>query len=200
MPNWVKNIVKVSDVGEWEKRFFNEEGEFDFNKVIEMPPILGTLRSPTLILPLEEVKEWYKEQAKENAALDYHCLSAPITQRYHDWLMKKYNAADWYDWCRINWGTKWNACDSRIDRDKGLIWFDTAWSMPYHLYTKLAAKNPDLKATIFFADEDIGSNCGTAFIENGKVTGDFMKAGTDEAIEFAMSVWEGELLPELKDA
>jgi hypothetical protein len=40
---------------------------------------------------------------------------------------------NWLHWARENWGTKWNAYDSKCEviGDKAVITFDTAWSNPY---------------------------------------------------------------------
>lgn len=41
----------------------------------------------------------------------------------------------WYDWCLENWGTKWNACDTRSC--DGWTYFDTAWSDPEGIINRL---------------------------------------------------------------
>ena len=58
--------------------------------------------------------------------------------------IKDYNYANWFDWCNVNWGTKWNSCDNQvfIDEETGdyNFVFETAWSVPYEIvkeYSKL---------------------------------------------------------------
>lgn len=40
---------------------------------------------------------------------------------------------NWNSWNRQNWGTKWSAYDgaSKVEGDKAILLFDTAWSVPY---------------------------------------------------------------------
>src|SRR5689334_17510205 len=50
---------------------------------------------------------------------------------------------DWYLWSVENWGTKWNAHYTAFAlRDDGVrtikLSFDTAWSIPWPIYQKLA--------------------------------------------------------------
>lgn len=74
----------------------------------------------------------------------------------------------WYEWSVENWGTKWNAYSFGNDID-GAVLFQTAWSAPHPVIRKLAEMFPDEKIIHRWADEDIGSNCGTHVYENGEV-------------------------------
>jgi len=49
---------------------------------------------------------------------------------------------NWLSWNRENWGTKWNAYDSKcgVEDDKAAIKFDTAWSVPYPILAAFANK------------------------------------------------------------
>ena len=76
---------------------------------------------------------------------------------------KRYGYKDWYDWSIANWGTKWNASETRVF-DKG-IQFDTAWSCPVSLLKELSKHTP---IVVSFADEDTGSNYGIYEFNNGK--------------------------------
>ena len=66
--------------------------------------------------------------------------------------------SSWYDWSCANWGTKWNAYS--VQEIPGGVQFDTAWSMPEPVISALAARFPDERIEIKYADEDIGSNYG----------------------------------------
>lgn len=57
-------------------------------------------------------------------------------------IKEKYGFDNWYDWRIANWGTKWNACDTEYDEESEQIKFDTAWSIPYPIITKIAQDNP----------------------------------------------------------
>ena len=56
---------------------------------------------------------------------------------YHN----KYGYKDWYDWSVANWGTKWDACNSRIINNDE-IYFDTAWNEAEPIHKKLSEKYP----------------------------------------------------------
>lgn len=74
----------------------------------------------------------------------------------------KYGKNNWYDWSLHNWGTKWNAYNSCLDKDINEIEFDTAWSCPLAVLNKLAelCYKHDVSFTGKWADEDAGCNVG----------------------------------------
>lgn len=45
----------------------------------------------------------------------------------------KYGEKNWYDWSCKHWNTKWNACDTELEREDdetAYLTFETAWSAP----------------------------------------------------------------------
>lgn len=101
--------------------------------------------------------------------------------------MAEYGYTTWYNWCVDVWGTKWNACDSvvSVNEDHVEVMFNTAWSMPEGIFEAIAEKYLTLSIDGVFADEDIGSNCGTFTIVDGEFTIDDLSGNT----EFACGVW-----------
>ena len=100
--------------------------------------------------------------------------------------MKKYpNDLNWYDWSVNHWGTKWDATDPDIYwicPDEVSIIFDTAWSAPYPVYSKLDEEyGEELFISIEYADEDLGNNCG--IIENG------FDLDVNDPLHFAADIW-----------
>lgn len=159
MPNWVKNNVIVTGKKEaleqFKEKHFKEEC-LDFETIIPMPD-----------------KIFRGDLGQEEK--------------------EKYGDNNWYDWSIQNWGTKWNAGEGylsdvqRIHTNTYMLQFEftTAWSVPEQIYRKLSELYPDVGITVEFADEDIGSNCGTIEIGNGEI--DICSLDGDE--EFANSVW-----------
>ena len=66
---------------------------------------------------------------------------------------EKYGFDNWYDWRVANWGTKWNACDSEYDKESEMVKFDTAWSIPYQIISKIAQDNPEAKLDGYSEEE-----------------------------------------------
>lgn len=67
-------------------------------------------------------------------------------------VRRKYQCDNWYDWSCKNWGTKWNACESIIegtqeDGDNTIVQirFETAWSWPEPVISKITSLFPDLE-------------------------------------------------------
>lgn len=58
-----------------------------------------------------------------------------IGRQYID-IQILYGATTWYEWCPKNWGTKWNAGETRL-LDVDTIVFDTPWSAPEKVITQL---------------------------------------------------------------
>lgn len=104
---------------------------------------------------------------------------------------KKYGYQDWYGWRNANWGTKWDAMERSIEQtseNEISICFQTAWSAPKPIYETLSVQYPKLQFEIQFADEDLGSNCGTFKAENGILS--FEAPGNEEeSFDFACEVW-----------
>ena len=52
----------------------------------------------------------------------------------------KYGAPTWYEWSLKNWGTKWDAIDVKLKRDKTTLSFefDTAWTPPVLIFEYIA--------------------------------------------------------------
>ena len=55
--------------------------------------------------------------------------------------VKFFGAADWYDWCVSNWGTKWDigadGYEVAIEDGRLTLSFDSAWAPPLGAYEKL---------------------------------------------------------------
>ena len=113
MPNWTYNSVqfvgKTEDSVKNLKRLLkSKDNDFDFNNIVPMPLALTETVSGS-----ENAKpEWQKEQSEK--------------------LKKQHGFDDWYDWSIMNWGTKWNACDTNVELNKNVLnyTFDTAWDAP----------------------------------------------------------------------
>lgn len=100
----------------------------------------------------------------------------------------------WYNWNVENWGTKWNAYDvAWEDLDDGRVQlnFDTAWSHPEPVITALSKKFPYEVLEVRYADEDLGSNCGTYKIRDGIAYDGVIDPGGDEALELACDIKYG---------
>ena len=97
----------------------------------------------------------------------------------------QYGADCWYDWCRENWGTKWNVSDTYIIDDTE-IEFSTAWSCPVNIFKELSKQFSGVEIAVDFADEDIGSNCGKITFLNGEIE---EYIDMDGNTDFALEIW-----------
>ena len=64
-------------------------------------------------------------------------------------------AFNWYSWNCDNWGTKWDACETRLswEGDDLVINFDTAWDVPREFIEKLSHLYPDVTIDVFAYEE-----------------------------------------------
>lgn len=192
MPNWVFNKVKF--YGEPEriealKEFVKgEEYEFDFNKIIPMPEDLK------LVAGSDETIARNCAAARKLGRTTCEELKKPWanSKTFDEWAdlgdkylsnIKKYGASTWYDWCWDNWGTKWNA-NEPYWQGMDFVSFNTAWNAPENIYKKLSELYPDVSFTVCFADEDLGSNCGTI-----EYDGENFYIEYEDNFEFACDVW-----------
>ena len=83
---------------------------------------------------------------KNNEKIQSNSFLPDTIEEYGEYLnncKEKYGFDNWYDWRNANWGTKWNACESDYDKESESLHFDTAWSIPYPILTKIAHDNPN---------------------------------------------------------
>jgi hypothetical protein len=93
------------------------------------------------------------------------------------------------DFARSTWGTKWNACEPSID-GPGLASFETAWSFPEPVILKLSQMFPDATIEVTYADEDIGSNCGTVVFKGGAVVSRDESQGWNQMSKADQEKWQ----------
>ena len=197
MPNWVKNKVSFEGSTETINEMLEsiktieENGDcsfIDFEKIIPMPESLkidsGTLTDNGIALVrflsgddslLKEMLS-YSWVKKENIKTTQELFDVYKSKKEFDQILEggkkaiynleNFGHTDWYSWSCDKWGTKWNSSNSFVQDD--ILEFETAWSNPHPVLLELSKKYPDIKFTIEFADEDIGSNCGRYILQDGQ--------------------------------
>ena len=213
MPNHVTSILTLQGHSDEIEKCFKviqgvyEDGKkriIDFNKIIPMPESLNVVsgtetdRGMTLLLnDTEKLKEmldyaWAKsDNITDIESLRQHILSTISEEGLINGLkaiknIKQYGHKDWYNWSIANWGTKWNAYQqSKLTPESTK--FETAWSTPFPVMCKLSEMFPSLTLEVYYADEDIGSNCGSYTLKEGALIKEFNPEGY-EAHKFAYKV------------
>lgn len=130
MPNWCDNKLTISGKkAEEVERFLNfiksDDSDFDFNNVIPYPEKWKNLD--------EVARRWDESHERGEPRLK---------KRPKD----GFNLGG-YDWCALNWGTKWNANSpyvSKMSDRKYIIQFYTPWGPPYLIVDSLMQKFPEL--------------------------------------------------------
>ena len=143
------------------------------------------LEDKKLIKTIKAFKGWHSRKSKN---IQYAMKKKELTETLENYIkgffnVKRYKARDWYEWSIENWGTKWNGGDTVVESD--IIEFQTAWSTPIPVFVELSKRLKDVVITVDYADEDIGSNCGTLEILNGGVS----EFEPDNLREFACNMW-----------
>jgi hypothetical protein len=145
MPNWVFNhltidgskedIAKVkAQVGATVKTKYKSADEVD--EVVDREPIFSFMN----ILPPPEDK-----------LEEYHAVHG-----YSNGEKTGDTEYNWYNFNVREWGTKWDARDVELLEDDETYLhykFDTAWSPPTEVITKLAEQNPNLNITLEYREE-----------------------------------------------
>lgn len=119
---------------------------------------------------LEKCAKEFEEKIKENKKdifddTDYEGLGIKTFEDLGNAYINNiltYGYDTWYDWSCANWGTKWDAYDTYIDKENNIIEFNTAWSCPLPVLDKLAeiCYEHNVSFTGKWADEDRGCNVG----------------------------------------
>ncbi len=137
MPNWCHNRVTAygneDKIKEIEKIF---ESKTPFNDIFPMPDF-KTIPNENGELPkIEQMKN----------------PDGSILWETYNWSDGT-NDDRWYSWCVDNWDTKWEPDMHDIDYEDSEILrltFNTAWSPPEGVITKLREKFPELTFQCFY--------------------------------------------------
>ena len=202
MPNYIKNRITVKEkekAGEVFAFLKGDKSAIDFNKIIPMPECLNIVKTA---LGDEGMKYLYLSATEDFVrGKEIEDIKNRLIQRKQfeeaielgkKYLMNIANTGSktWYDWCRKNWGTKWNALEPSVIAENS-IEFGTAWDGVVSLIEKLSAIFPDVVFEYKYADEDTGFNCGYGTAKNGVSDMVFPEDCSREAYELAF-----ELCPE----
>jgi hypothetical protein len=190
MPNHITNeltlIGEQSKIDELLSKVKGDNIDFDFNTFAPMPEELKGTMSPAKIVTQKEYDEWLESKLKKKD----NWIGSPITQEKNDRLIANYGFNNWYDWSIANWGTKWNAYSvSVVDNN---IYFETAWSTPFHAMIRLSQAFPDVTLSMRFADEDFGSNVGEYELKNGELIGEYVPDYGEDSIRLAVDISGGD--------
>jgi hypothetical protein len=170
MPNHVTTRLTVTGPKSEVHRFVDKATaggkSFDCNNLVPMPRSLINTRSPVVILTpdvyrMEMLK--YREKCQTLPKNQRVCVPG-ITQKMHDYYMKRFGAADWYNWAIKNWGTKWGVYDcsdfdvmtipnSNNCEAIATIFYLTAWCPATEFYLTVSAMFPKLTFKHEFAEE-----------------------------------------------
>jgi len=170
MPNYVDNDLAVEGNDGMLTVFLaaveSKSLPFDFNKAIRCPEELKS----------EELHTYGGDKAK-----------AEERNRKRQQMKDKFGFCNANDFCIENWGTKWNAMETKfggIQKDAGFsvaIWkFKTAWAPPMPVIIKFSQMFPTLVFHLYCVEE-----CGNFepvhfriqmgnVVEREKITPDFM--------------------------
>lgn len=179
MPNWITN--KITAPKHVIEAMVNEEGRIDFNLMAPFPGPRGAEWSgismdaeiaakAVLGLPLSSNPLVASLEAANRRDVNIEKMPEASFQQFVGMLENYRSCGHLHgmDWAREKWGTKWNACEPEHDAEAGTAQFETAWACPEGLLVELSKRFPDDEISVTFADEDIGSNCGTFILKAGE--------------------------------
>lgn len=197
MPNHVANILTVKGTPEQVKEVMdilvNENGNITFDKFAPMPEDLVKVTSPVSVVSQKEYDEKKAELERKLASGEsVWSTTLPITKKMQKEYIEKYGVDNWYDWAKLNWGTKWGAYDG-YKIDDNTVFFQTAWNTPVNAMITLSEKFPEVVINVQYADEDFGHNVGEYDVQGAEIIKENVpKGGSLEAIEMALDIQGGE--------
>ena len=176
MPNHITN--KVSAPAHVLTSLINGDGRIDFGKLIKFEGeftwdfICGaaeTAAEAAINLPLSNNPMLAGMQRHSRETSSVTKLSDESFEQFVQMLRnhRKTGYMHCMDFARQAWGTNWNAYSQKIDVEGCSLSFDTAWNAPVPVFKALSALHPTEEITVVFADEDLGSNCGTLKLKGG---------------------------------
>lgn len=155
MPNWCDNSLTVTgDEAEITRfltnvRHTEEDGTHSYRILTSLVPCPQEL--------MDTESGW---SADPDAQAERH--------KKYDENIAKYGEKDWYDWCNVNWGTKWSDCDTDMNFDDTTslgFSFNTAWSPPSEAFVKIGKLYPTLTFVLSYQEQ--GSCYAGALVVKG---------------------------------
>lgn len=149
---------------------------------------------------IDELIQFVKKEGEPDGSFDFNKI-IPVPKEL------KIDASLSNDWCRKNWGTKWNS--TTWDRKRYMnnpfpkyavdicnasnyfsrTRFDTAWNPAFPVYKKLSRMFPDVLIHVLYAEEQLGIMTGARTYKNGWVVFDTpYKDHSKEAYEFSAQI------------
>ena len=192
-------------------------GSFDFNKLLPMPKELNMEAGSRTDQGLKLVREYHQTLAElerrkpgltpaEYVLSLHRCEDEYREKRMADpavWALgeqaysniQRFGSPTWYEWCKRNWGTKWNAYGfPALGKGSDTMEFLTAWDSVPKIITLLSKKYPEQTITYRWADEDIGRNVGEMTLKGGEVIDiNVPEGGSREAYEMAAEIMGADL-------
>lgn len=178
MPNWITN--KITAPKHVIAGILNDKGDVDFNTMAPFPGPRGTgwdliscnaeeaaeivCRIPVSMHPLLASLQTANRNNFDIKKLEDSDFAQFVS------MLENYRACGYLhpmDFACKAWGAKWNACDSTADIEQGTAQFETPWSCPMPVLVELSKRFPDDEISVVYADEDIGSNCGSFTLRAG---------------------------------
>lgn len=198
MPNWVTNKIKAPSAVI--SAMLNEQGQVDFAKMAPFPGVVEfdgvymdaeTAAAVALHLPVHEHPLIASLEVENRQRSKISSLSDEAFEQFVG-MLRNHRACGYLhsmDFARKVWGTKWNACEGKVDVAAGTAEFDTAWSCPEPVLIKLSQLFPEAQIEVEYADEDIGSNAGTFTLVAGKSTASNIAPRWDRQSEEQRAFW-----------
>lgn len=129
------------------------------NRIEEQPILIAKLELELQIATGEDVNDLLDQLKEARKPIEVPELipCANGTEKDRKALIKKYGTDNWYDWNRINWGTKWDCSSAeqgyQTDEETYFVVdFDSAWSPPINWLNAMIKKFPKLNFKLIYME------------------------------------------------
>lgn len=180
MPNWCYNNLSVhpilddpdeEDLKEMEDFQTKHSPTFSFSALAPLPEELKDTRSPSLVVPDDQLaKEIAKVDKLRATSPNPEWHSYPLSESQSRDYITRFGADNWYNWQNQNWGVKWDASDSESEHhdDCSHIAFQTPWGPPEEWLRLASETYPHLEFELTWEEE--GGEHGGLLARDGDVS------------------------------
>lgn len=151
-------LIEAEDIDAIKNAVKGDRAEFDQSRFFAMPDDLkDTVSGSKEIVSDEEYAELTKTESRQEllAKSSFPC-GMPISRSMAFDFMACYGAANWYEWAKKNWGTKWgiyNASSWDVVGSLHRITFESAWSPATKIIQRLSELFPSAHFCLASLDE-----------------------------------------------